>query len=177
MKDSNAFPKFTEKEYQKTVKVLKGKRMTQEQIDALYGIDCMGLLKYIYTKEGVRKSPNAATSLGTTQNAFALNKDTIQKQKEKNGEKVTKSDKNSKGASIVNGNIYEIGTEGLIEGMTLFKYGKKNGKWQITHIGYYNGSVVIEAKGRDYGVVRSDPEEWDAYSWLDGISLAETYWP
>ena len=38
---------------------------------------------------------------------------------EKMGE--TKADKNSKGASIVNRNMYEIGTEGLIEGRTLQK--------------------------------------------------------
>lgn len=60
-----------------------------------------------------------------------------------------------------------------------YKYKEKEKKWIIGHVGIYNDGYVYEAKGFDYGLVRSPISEWDAFSWPDGMIAdprANVFW-
>ena len=141
----------------KAIAVLKKMGMREADAKLLKGIDCIGVFKYIYKMNGISTGKGKADALGTTVSAI---KDC---QKTKNG------------ASLVSGNIYEIGPENVPVGSAVYKYAwdEKNKKWIVGHIGYYDGNKVIEAKSKNDGIIKSDLSEWDAYSWLSGIKANE----
>ena len=65
----------------------------------------------------------------------------------------------------------EVGPWGLVGlALKISYYNKTTKTREIGYIGFVDGDMVIESKGKEYGPISSPIEERHAFSWPKGLS-------